>query len=1652
MKNKKIVIFLVVLLIATYVVGMLSNVKAATGTKILNIKMLRNSGYGYKINASGKKVWKIYEKGTNAEDTIYCLKGGPGFGAGDMSDDVFSSIGEATYTNYFNLKDLSNIPEIYKTALPQSSSDYNALLWILDNCYVAPKSNSATDIKQKAKESRTALLESALKASTSPDIDSIEQMELLTDDDIDAVQQVAIWYFTNPTGDYHVENILFAMNRVKNTDAAYLPMDETSGSREIFENGTLRADACGVLFDYLVKTAKQMSSNYDGEYKEVNPVAIAETTRTFEIQNDRYIVGPYKIEQVQDMPYTLDAYFTDENGNTISDLKLLNRNKQQVDSSTTIKDLIGEDFYISIPINTAPKTIRLTIKGSYTLTKSTYWSVDNPGSKDQPVVIIEKEYPTFEESISDNKPEKFDLALRKFITQVTTGNDTKTYNREPQVDTSPLKNKTDTTAKYNHDKTPIAVTKGSIVKYTIRVYNEGEVDGYATEVTDHLPTGLKFLPASESAVNSAYGWTNPSGDGKTIVTNYLADKIIRKFDGNTLDYKDLEIECEVIAEVKNKNQALKNIAEITEHKDDKGNTDKDKLDRDSQPGNVIINNYDKNQQDDDDYEDLVLPGEAMDLALRKFITRIKSGTEVKEYDRVPKVDITPLKGGTGTTAKYEHSKDPIVVSKGDIVRYTIRVYNEGKINGYATEITDYLPEGLKLAENSEINTKYGWTSKDGKKIQTTYLANRMLNHFDGTTLDYADIEIECEVIASIKRTNQTLKNIAEITAHKDEDGNTDKKDLDRDSEPDNVIIDNYDKNQQDDDDFEDLIIPGKSMDLALRKFITQVKSGTEVKKYDRAPVVDISPLVNGTGTTAIYKHSKTPVSVSTGDIVRYTIRIYNEGELDGYATEVTDYLPDGLKLAENSEINTKYGWSSDDGKKIKTTYLADKKINKFNGTTLEYVDLEIECEVIATVKNDNQLLKNIAEITEHKDEDGNIDKKDLDRDSQPDNVIIDNYDKNQQDDDDFEDLIIIGQHFDLSLRKFITEVKTGTKTKKYNREPQVDVTPLKNGSDTTAIYNHDKTPVNVSNGDIVTYTLRVYNEGELDGYVQTITDYLPPQLEFIVDDEINAKYGWQIVSQDGREIRTDITSPNTNNSANSSTIYANRTDSDDKVLLKAFDGTALDYIDVQVRCKVKDDVNMYEKITNIAEITDYTDKNGKDVIDRDNLKKSNVILPTDDTLPNYKDTEIERGDKYIPGQEDDDDFEKLIIRRFDLALKKFITGVNDKEITNRAPVFNITDKNEYVYKDDKAEPVEVANGNTVIYTLRIFNEGNMAGYAEEVKDDIPNGLEFLPENSVNTAFRWKMYKEDGTITEDVKEAKYIKTDYLSKANDIDNKNLLKAFDPEKMTMPDYRDLKVAFKVIEPNTSDRIIINTAEITDDADENGDEVEDSDSTPDNNEPDEDDQDTEKIKVKYFDLALKKWVTETIVTYNGKTTVTKTGHTGDENPEPPAKVEIRSDRINKTTVKFKFSIKVTNEGEIAGYAKEIIDYIPEGLKFVAEDNPKWRLTDDGMVLTDQLKDVLIEPGESQTVEIILTWINGKNNMGLKTNWAEIYEDDNDDDSPDIDSTPGNDQKDEDDEDDAPVIISTATGNMPKYFVLALATTSIIVGGIILIKKYVIE
>ena len=156
---------------------------------------------------------------------------------------------------------------------------------------------------------------------------------------------------------------------------------------------------------------------------------------------------------------------------------------------------------------------------------------------------------------------------------------------------------------------------------------------------------------------------------------------------------------------------------------------------------------------------------------------------------------------------------------------------------------------------------------------------------------------------------------------------------------------------------------------------------------------------------------------------------------------------------------------------------------------------------------------------------------------------------------------------------------------------------------------------------------------------------------------------------------------------------------------------------------------------------------------------------------------------------------------------------------------------------------------------------------------------------------------------------------------------------------------------------------------------------------------------------------------------------------------------------VKFRYKIRVTNEGEIAGYVKEISDYIPEGLKFVPEDNPKWKQVD-GKVVTDQLKDTLLQPGESAEVEILLTWINSADNLGLKVNTAEISKDYNDSHTPDIDSTPNNKVPGEDDIDDAPVILSIKTGVGDikiEYIALTGGALILICVGAVLIKKFVL-
>ena len=1587
--NKKIVLIMIGIIVM--LLALLSG-KVQAASQEFGLQEYRkpvgSTQYGYKV--SDKYVWKIVTysgSAINYDRTLYCLKAEQGFYTSEPG--VFKETYNLSY-DFMNKNSMN--------PLPVPSQYYNQIVWILNHAYIPSASTASTD--------KTTLLQNAGITGTSE----------LTDDDIDVVQQLAIWYFTNyDDSTYHKDMVGEASFQT------VLQSTKTSGGTSAYQaiediNQT-RYDQMDKLFVYLVENAKKATASSNSTS---SPIAMGNTTPTVEVSGSNYIVGPFKIDKNNDTPYTINFSITDQSGKSLAGkYTLLDSNKSQ--TSQTLAQLVGSNFYLRIPISTVDSenitSLRFSMNGNYTITTATYWTKSGDSTV-QPIVELGRTPKAF----SGNKEVTFpkDGSYNLKLIKVEQGNTTNKLQGATFRITSPNGTVTETTSS-NGEINVGPITINTPGTDTITIEETQAPDGYEKVITAPINVQVtKTLSSNTYTMSNAVITNTQTGSSISVSGSTITVTV-----ENKLIPKDSEYNLKLVkVEQGNTSKKLQGAefrinsptGEVTQTTNASGEINIGPIAVTATGTDTITIEETKAP---DGYEKIitapitvqvtkVFENNTYKMSTAK-ITNAQTGASISlsgstitvtvENKLIPKTseyNLKLVKVEEGTSNKLEGAEFNINSPIGEVTQTT---NTSGEINIGPIAVT---ATGTDTITIEETKAPAGY-----EKIITAPITVQVTKVFENNTYKMSDAVI----------TN--AQNGADISLS----GNTI-----------TVTVENK----------------AKYFDLALRKYITQV-NGENVANT-RVPVIDTTSLT--TGTTASYKHRKDPVAVTTGDKVIYNLTIYNEGQKPGRATKIEDQLPTGLVfnrvVSGNFELDS-YS-ETDNLLKLRRTSNTDN-LDAYNGTTLDSETIQIECTVTAVPTYKEQILTNVAWISEEYDAESNVtitNEENADRDSVPgthpdvnkdnmedytgnnnqeDLTDDDYYFKGQEDDDDFEKLKVV--YFDLALRKFITGKNDTALT---GREPQVDVTNLADGTSTTATYNHPKNPIDMQRGDIVIYTIRVYNEGSMDGYANEITDYLPEELEFLPDHEINQEYEWQ-VSSDGRHVTTDYLS------------QAKETSSRQN-LLKAFDGTTLDYKDVKIACKIKDTAEVGKKLTNLAEITESKDSDGNDVVDRDS-ETDNVEVPTDEDLPNYKDDEIDKD--YVPGQEDDDDFEKVKVVYFDLALRKFITAVDNTEITNRIPQLSMGEDGNIDYNHTK-EPVEVENGNIVTYTLRIYNEGMMAGYASKVKDDVPDGLEFLPDNEINQEYRWVL-SEDGTS---------IETDYLSKEKEqTEGANLIKAFDPElgiTDTNPDHRDLKIAFRVTEPNTSDRILVNTAEISDDRDENNDPVDDIDSTPDNNNEwnEEDDLDKEFVKVKYFDLALKKWVSRAIVTnQDGSQNIIETGHTGDEDPEPPAKVDLGRQDINKVTVKFEFQIKITNEGEIAGYATEVTDYIPEGLKFIQEDNPLWYprepLNGRERVGTTQLADTLLQPGESATISILLTWINDPNNMGLKTNIAEISQDDNDSDTPDIDSTPDNFTDGEDDIDDAPVMLTVALGDTQIYIGLGFVIVAMLTGGIWAIKRYVL-
>ena len=187
-------------------------------------------------------------------------------------------------------------------------------------------------------------------------------------------------------------------------------------------------------------------------------------------------------------------------------------------------------------------------------------------------------------------------------------------------------------------------------------------------------------------------------------------------------------------------------------------------------------------------------------------------------------------------------------------------------------------------------------------------------------------------------------------------------------------------------------------------------------------------------------------------------------------------------------------------------------------------------------------------------------------------------------------------------------------------------------------------------------------------------------------------------------------------------------------------------------------------------------------------------------------------------------------------------------------------------------------------------------------------------------------------------------------------------------------------------------------------------------------------------FDLELNKYISR-IVVQNSKDTKTYNY----EN-KTLAKVEIHKKRLQGSLVVLEYTIKIKNNGEVAGYAKNVVDYLPSGLTFSSELNKDWYLSGD-YLHTKGLENIAINPGEEKEVKLILTKAMTNKNTGLINNRAEIYQDYNDYGYVDIDSTPNNQIQNEDDLGSVDVIIGLATGGNTTLYIILLMVNIVLIG-----------
>ena len=939
----------------------------------LSLSKTNENGFGYAFGmntqgGSGEHIWNIVasenEEGTNSKHTsnFYCIKAEYSY--------TWDEVGTpSTLVKYNKNYDIPLEQRLGWNIVDEVlSGEYkNQILWLIDNLYIPGESNekdfneyinsAGIFYDEYAKAYYYTVLEGNNDYTDIHAASIRNYAQTVTEEDIVAVQQAAIWYYTNYGETYNKKGIapwlqytteeLLADENAKNQYPYLILLSEG------------RAIHATILYNHLIDKAAEVAEklgNTEYELKNNEAKLWLSLDENGNIKNEQPVIEVHKLPEPPEEPEKL------------FDLSLrkaivaINGNREVINSN-------GEVATRELNDDGSIKNINREVLLSETTAEYKH--------RKDPVIVQKDDIVTYSITIF-NEGEEAGYAT-KIVDRLpgTWGSGLRLENNQATVVSS----------KQNIYNVQYETSTNTIILTMAEESPKNVLNPYNPE------TGVL---ESDTVLVQCKVMGKPDTENSKILTNiaYIAEEynavtqeIITKETKQDRDSQTWEYPQE-------NNLITTDLGYIGNNQNKTDLTDN--------------NTYYKGLQDDDDFEKVIILPQSFDLSLRKYITKV-DGVEV---NRAPEIDKTNLENGTETTAEYKHRKDAVTVRNGSTVEYNISLYNEGSINGIATIVKDQLPVGLRLNKeffNAE-GEEYFVTSLKGNIYKVSYDETNNVVIFEideektgeakllnaqevGKELDKDVITLQCKVnVKADDEQNIYLTNIAYIYEAKQEDGTviTNQEsglDADRDSQPhtypnktaeelkttgnvgykgkeenpSDLAQDNvYYKGLQDDDDFEKLVILPQTFDLSLRKYITKV-DGVEV---DRVPEINKTNLENGTETTAEYKHRKDAVPVKNGSKVTYSISIYNEGSIDGLATIVKDQLPIGLKL--NLEMFDKQGEryfvTSTKGHVYEVIYnqennLVEFKLDKTKTLNLKYLvvheigkeldqeTIELECEI-----------------------------------------------------------------------------------------------------------------------------------------------------------------------------------------------------------------------------------------------------------------------------------------------------------------------------------------------------------------------------------------------------------------------------------------------------------------------------------------------------------------------------------------------------------------------------------------------------------------------------------------------------------------------------------------------------------------------------------